>query len=308
MRLPPELSRGPFTTARAAAAGIGEGRLRGADLERPFHGVRVQRPIEPTLEMRCRAYAVRMRPSEAFSHRTAAALHGLPLPWSRGQALDVVVFGGHGLPRSRGVRGHRADAATTTLVVRGGLRAVSPVDTWLQLAAELGVRDLAMIGDALVRRRHPLAVMRELVEAVARHRGRRGHRVLVAALELVRPGTDSPAETELRLDLVASGLPEPVVNVDIHDASGRRIAIGDLAYPRYRVLVEYDGGQHREDPVQYARDVDRLDDLAHAGWRVIRFNSSHRGIRRVRRLERVREALVAAGWTPPPEGRNRSSK
>ena len=116
---------------------------------------------------------------------------------------------------------------------------------------------------------------------------------------MVRPGTDSPAETDLRLDLVAFGLPEPVVNFDILDASCRRIAIGDLAYPGFRVLVEYDGDHHRANPAQYARDVDRLDDLAHTGWRVIRFNRSHRGIRRARRLERVRDALVAAGWEPP---------
>ena len=67
------------------------------------------------------------------------------------------------------VRGHRADAATTAVVVRG-LRVVSPVDTWLQLGAELGLRELVMIGDALVRRRQPLAVMGDLVEAVSRHR------------------------------------------------------------------------------------------------------------------------------------------
>ena len=255
------------------------------------------RTAPPTIETRCHAYAVRMRPVEAFSHRTAATLHGLPVPWSADPMIAVAVLGPHGLPRSRGVRGPRADATTTTVVVRG-LRVVSPVDTWLQLAAELGLRELAMIGDALVRRRRPLAAMSDLVDAVSRHRGRRGHRALVAALALVRPGTDSPAETELRLDLVAFGLPEPLVNVDILDASGRRIAIGDLAYPRHRVLVEYDGDHHREDPAQYARDVDRLDDLAHAGWRVIRFNRSHRGIRRKHRLVRVRDALLVAGWKP----------
>ena len=289
----------PFTTARAVAMGVGEGRLHGNDLDRPFHGVRMPRTTVPTVAARCRAYAVRMRPVEAFSHRTAATLHGLPVPWSAYPAIEVVVLGPHGLPRSRGVRGHRADAATTAVVVIDGVRVVAPVDTWLQLAAGLGLRELVMIGDALVRRRRPLAVMGDLVEAVSRHRGRRGHRALVEALALVRPGTDSPAETELRLDVVAFGLPEPVVNFDILDASGRRIAIGDLAYPGYRILVEYDGDHHRANPGQYARDVDRLDDLAHAGWRVIRFNRSHRGIRRTRRLERVRDALVAAGWKPP---------
>ena len=104
----------------------------------PFHGVRTARTAVLTIETRCRAYAVRMRPVEAFSHRTAATLHGLPVPWSADPVIEVAVLGGlHGLPRSRGVRGHRTDAATTAVVARG-LRVVSPVDTWLQLGAELG--------------------------------------------------------------------------------------------------------------------------------------------------------------------------
>ena len=117
--------------------------------------------------------------------------------------------------------------------------------------------------------------------AVEKMAGRRGARRLASAFARVRSGTDSPQETRLRLDLVDAGLPEPVVNPVIHDAAGEQIAIGDLAYPEWRVLVEYDGEHHREDRAQYARDVERLDDLARAGWRVIRFNATHTGPRRV---------------------------
>lgn len=179
-----------------------------------------------------------------------------------------------------------------------GLRAVSAVDAWCQLASELSVRELVIVGDTLMRRSRPIANVDELRSAVARRAGRRGHRALVEAMGRVRPRTDSPAESELRLDIVAHGLPEPQVNLDVFDHRGRRIAIGDLVYPECRVLVEYDGEQHRLDDAQYARDVDRLDDLARAGWRVVRFNRSHRGIRRTARLERLREALIAAGWVP----------
>ena len=70
--------------------------------------------------------------------------------------------------------------------------------------------------------------------------------------------------------LVRSGLPEPEVNVPIVDASGKRIAIGDLVYPSSKVLVEYDGEQHRTDDRQYARDVVRLNRIAAEGWLTIR--------------------------------------
>ena len=88
------------------------------------------------------------------------------------------------------------------------------------------------------------------------------------------------------------------MNVDVLDASGHRIAIADLAYPEYRVIVEYDGEHHCTDRDQNARDVDRLDDLVQAGWRVIRFNATHVGARRLERMVRVRQALIAAGWRP----------
>lgn len=296
--LPPGFSTEAFTVSAAHAALLGEGRLRGPDLRRPFHGVRMPQHQPLSMEERCHAYRTRMRDCEVFTHRTAAALHGLPLPFGRDGRLDVSAFAPHGLPRAAGVRGHRISPGSITVVTVRGLPTASALDAWCQLAPELTLRQLVQVGDALVRRQHPLASTTELVAAVERRTGRRGGRLLRAAVELVREGVDSPAETELRLDLVEFGLPEPVVNLPILDASGDLIAIGDLAYPRFRVLVEYDGDHHRGDPAQYARDVDRLDDLAHAGWRVIRFNRSHRGIGRRARLERVRQALLAAGWVP----------
>lgn len=51
-------------------------------------------------------------------------------------------------------------------------------------------------------------------------------------------------ETWLRLLIVVAGLPEPVTNLNVHDASGRWIARPDLLYPAYRVAIEYDGYHH----------------------------------------------------------------
>ena len=296
--LPGPLVAGPFAISDAVMLGVSAKRLRGLDLRAPFSGVRVAAGTADTLQTRCAAYAQRMRACEVFSHRTAALLHGLPVRDHADGRLDVGAFAPNGIPRSAGVIGHRLRATGVAIERRGGLPLVSPVDAWCQLAPHVSVRELVVIGDALVRRQRPPATIGTLRSAVARCAGRRGKRALDAALDQIRPRTDSPAESELRLDLVAFGLPEPEVNVDILDDSGRRIAIGDLAYPHYRVLVEYDGEHHRTDSGHYARDVDRLDDLARNGWRVVRFNRSHRGIRRTERLARVREALIGAGWDP----------
>ncbi len=297
VELPEGLSSSAFSVRRGRKAGLGRGRLRGADLARPFHGVRVSRSVDLDLFAICRAYAERMRPCEVFTHRTAAALHGLPVRgWRRNREIDVAAIAPKGLPRAHGVRGHRVKSDLVRVESIDGLRVVAAVDAWCQLAAELSERGLVIVGDALVRRQEPLARIEELRRAVEKMTGRRGARRLTSAFARVRAGTDSPQETLLRLDLVDAGLPEPVVNLVIHDAAGEQIAIGDLAYPEWRVLVEYDGEHHREDRAQYARDVERLDDLARAGWRVIRFNATHTGPRRDAAIARVREALVAAGW------------
>ncbi|MFC9559650.1 hypothetical protein [Agromyces sp. NPDC056965] len=246
----------------------------------------------------CRAYAARMRPSEVFSHGTAAELHGLPIPHRLRGQVHVAAISPAGLPRAAGVHGHLVLAGDVSVTRRFGLSVVDPVDAWCQLADSLTERELVVIGDALLRRRRPLATPEGLQAAVRRRAGRRGRRKLIGALARIRPRTDSPAETELRLDLVDFGLPEPEVNVEITDADGRLIAIADLAYPAYRVAAEYDGEQHRTDRDQYARDVDRLDDVAHEGWRLVRFNVRHRGILRRQRIARLRDALIAAGWRP----------
>jgi len=175
------------------------------------------------------------------------------------------------------------------------MRVSTPVQTWVDMSTQLAPVDLVIMGDALLRRKSPLARLEELENAVVNHRGHRGAAALRAAFARVRPRTDSVRETLLRLAIVDFGLPEPEVNVEIRDARGRFIAWGDLAYPQYRVLAEYDGEQHRTDEKQFYRDVDRLDDLAEDRWRVVRFNKSH--VSR-ERLLKLRRALIAAGWRP----------
>ena len=97
-----------------------------------------------------------------------------------------------------------------------------------------------------------------------------------------------------------AGLPEPEVNGVILNRMGVKLATGDLVYRRYRVLLEYDGGQHRTDEEQYHWDIDRLDDLMEDTWRVIRINKSHLRTRPAPVIRKVQTALRAAGWHPDP--------
>jgi hypothetical protein len=203
-----------------------------------------------------------------------------------------------------GVRGHHVghDSAGKDTIERmlvGGVPVTSPLDTWRQLSTVLTLDELIVAGDSLVRRQRPLVDESQLVVALARHAGRRGVRALRAAWRQVRAGADSPRETALRLILVRGGLPEPQVNMIVSPPGATRIMFGDLAYPQYRVLVEYDGEQHRKSYEQYETDVTRLEILSNEGWKIIRVLKSHLGDPPAL-VRRVESALRSRGWPGPP--------
>jgi hypothetical protein len=137
--------------------------------------------------------------------------------------------------------------------------------------------------------------MDQLAAAVAQRAGRRGVQRLRDSLEWVRPRVESRRETHLRLLVVRAGFPEPDTNITVPLRTGRKGVRGDLVYLKYKILVEYDGEQHRTDDAQYARDVERLDDLAADGWRVIRVTKS---MKQTDVLTRLAMALRARGWRP----------
>ncbi len=288
--LPAPFDRGAFRVGIALAAGLTTGRMRGGDLARPFHGVRAI--ASDGIVDAIGAYGARMPAEQFFSHWTAAGIHRLPTPRST-HGLHVTAIAPARTPRVKGVTGHSISRAEVCVI--GGLRVSSPVQTWVDMSTELSHRDLVTMGDALVRRKQPIATLDQLSAAVLANSGRRGAANLSSAFARVRARTDSVQETYLRLAIVDFGLPEPEVNIKILDARGRFIAWGDLGYPQFRVLAEYDGEQHRTDEAQFFRDVDRLDDIAEERWRVVRFNKSHVSRQRLLRLQR---ALISAGWRP----------
>jgi hypothetical protein len=72
-------------------------------------------------------------------------------------------------------------------------------------------------------------------------------------------------ETSLLQVLRRSGLPEPVLQYEVCDASGRFIARVDAAYPQWNVVIEYDSKQYHSDEWSIARDNSRRNRLLEAG-------------------------------------------
>ncbi|WP_314147441.1 DUF559 domain-containing protein [uncultured Leifsonia sp.] len=298
--LPPELRQQPFSTADATAVGVARSRLRRSDLVTPFRGTRAPAAtFDAGLLARCRTYATRMPPWHCFSHTTAAALLGMSLPVGGPDppVLHVANLRGRA-PRGPGIAGHTLVLDPEELVLADGLRVPPAPEVWCQLAARASITELVIVGDSLLRRRAPLSTRSELSDAVARSPGRRGAVRLRAALPLLRERTDSPMESALRLAIVAAGLPEPIPNLPIDTSAGT--LHGDLVYPAARVIVEYDGVQHRTDARQYHVDIDRLWHLESAGWTVLRIDRTHTADNFAEAVARVRAALRARGRDSPP--------
>ncbi len=330
--LPPFLANRAFSVAEALSAGLSVSRLRCADLLRPFHGVRAPKhqktqshsgspPFygkELTRHVeRCELYLPVLGANQFFSHQSAAAIWGIPLPprafaqAGEVELLHITSFAPTERPRRAGVRGRQTRDRNVRVQQLHGIPVCDPLSVWLQLAATtqrgerpgllpaFSLADLVAVGDYLLRW-HPLTggalcTLETMRERVREYRGR-GKRRLVEALRLVRPGSESRMESLLRVQLHEWGLPEPELNVSIVDAAGAFIARGDLVFARFGILVEYDGEHHRIDTAQYRKDVQRQRALARAGWTLIRV--LHDGLTRNKAalLRDLQDTFRAAGW------------
>ncbi|SIO21347.1 endonuclease domain-containing protein [Agromyces cerinus] len=282
-QLPPELADGGvFGLEDARRLGLTRGRLAAGDLSTPFRGSRMVVGTDRSIRHLALAYAARMPDRQFFSHATAALLNGVPLPTAveRDPRLDVSVFEGAPRPRVRGVVGHVLEPTRTTVLAAGRLRMTDAATTWCQLGARLGVDDLVAAGDFMVTGRDPvggrapMVRVTDLVAAAERHRGSSGVARLRIALPLIRYGPLSRRETRLRLVIVRAGLPEPEINHVVRDPRlGGWEPMIDLAYPRHRVGIEYEGDHHR-DPRQFRADIRRYERLQDVGWSFVRVTAA----------------------------------
>lgn len=97
-----------------------------------------------------------------------------------------------------------------------------------------------------------------------------GIKAVRVAVLAARERVESPKETEMRLLLAAHGYAEPCVNLTMSEPGTGKTYRIDLAYPRQRIAIEYDGDWHRTDRTRFRRDRRKDDVLHELGWRVVR--------------------------------------
>ncbi|MFG2067028.1 hypothetical protein ACGFKZ_09235 [Micromonospora tulbaghiae] len=135
-----------------------------------------------------------------------------------------------------------------------------------------------------------------LASEAARNACRPGGRRAAWVFGLTDGLAQSPPESHLRVRLVLAGLPRPVAQYPVRVSTGL-ILHPDLAWPEFRVAVEYDGQWH-SDADRMHLDRRRLNQLVAAGWLVLHVTG-----RRLRKefpalVREIRAALVARGWRP----------
>lgn len=284
----------PFTRAELLAGGLSISVLRGNEFVRVTRGVWAHAGSMDRLTL-IRA-ALMLHPEGAFvSHLSAAIVLGLPVPEHRFAHITV---------RRPQDRRYRAEIKTHVtqrrrrLITRHGLPVTDPIATFIDCAGTLGLVDLVILGDALVKQYDvdPAKLVAACDASDDYYAG-----LARRAAGYVRAGVDSPMETRLRMLIVLAGLPEPVVNFRLYNDDGTWRRRFDLCYPSIKLIVEYDRWQHRNDSTQWASDIERREEFDDEGYRVLVviapdiFRSPQRTVHRVRRQ------LVLRGWPDVPE-------
>lgn len=216
-------------------------------------------------------------PAYAFG-KSAAVLHGLPLPQRVPRSLSLVRPlrsdlralrrpSAHeiSLPRLNVIT-HAIEPATTTRldglpVVARHLAAVSTAAQF-PLDWAVGVLDAVLWGDPTA-----LDLLREIL---ADWPLLRGSGTVRRALELARPGAQTILESLSRVRLCGAGLPEPRLQVPIYDEDGL-IGYVDMLWDDLGVVGEADGALKYGDQQALYKEKVREDRIRGKGFNFVRW-------------------------------------
>jgi hypothetical protein len=263
-----------------------------------LRGVYADSRLEFDHELKCRAAGLICPPVAAIAGPSAALLHGVDFAATVDDDVHVLVPRTARFGPVRGLRVHTGEIPSTDLETRQQLLCTQPprtawdVAVWLDVVPAVVILD-GLLGTGLVKPNElgALWAERSLLNT-------RGPGTARRAFDLADGRSGSPQESRLRVRLVLAGVPRPVCQYEVVLPSGVLLH-PDLAWPEFKVALEYDGAYHAE-PGRLHLDRRRLNQLATAGWIVLhatslRLRTDFGGI-----VREVRAALMSRGW---PGGR-----
>lgn len=303
----------PFLRTEALAAGLSDALLRGPNFRQLFRRIHIGAAVPVDTWTRARGAMLLAPPRAAIARHTAAELWGAkpPATW----LTHVTTFWPPAAERAASPEKSRVLARTgeptahpwgrmdvdgidsrvsiddTRVVYHKGLPVTDPVRTFLDLAEDLDLVELVVVGDSLVRATSTSP--QDLVKAAAtpgryRRRARR-------AAALVRERVDSAYESRSRMLLVLAGIVEPEVDIRFTDEDGNLLRRLDMGYRDLRIGIEYDGRQHVEVVEEWEQDIDRREEFDDLEWRLVKIIAKDLWVQPERTLQRVQRAFASRG-------------
>ncbi|MFT8639280.1 hypothetical protein [Bifidobacterium sp.] len=154
---------------------------------------------------------------------------------------------------------------------------VDPITASLQSLRFVNDIEAVVLFDHLLSRdAHSRATTRAELERILygtkRFKGKeRGKWALNHAVE----GTDSPMESRLRIKLWKSRFPKAAVNFKIQHPVTNETWFADLAYPKLKIAVEYQGTDFHISKDKLSKDSRKISALQGLGWNVIPLTSEY---------------------------------
>ncbi|NUT23475.1 MAG: hypothetical protein HOV77_30255 [Hamadaea sp.] len=253
--------------------------------------------MEATAEVdhltRCAAAVEHLLPEGILTGVSAAFAYGIPL--SATDLVELLLPAPHG--PVKGVLLHHGPTLADDVRDLAGLRIASPTRACWDLVRHRPLADAIVYLDQFLGRR--LVTVAELEKYAWERAAEAYWQRFLQATRLADGGAESPGESRGRLMLVTNGVPRPVTQFVITHR-GAFIARVDMAWPDYRVALEYDGFEYHSSRSDLARDRVRLNQQVLAGWLVIHVTGD-----RLRRdlpavVAEVLAALRKRGWPERP--------
>lgn len=246
--------------------------LAGGHLVPVLRGVYRWAHVEEDLRLRASAVTL-ARPDAVLLGPTAAAL-----TWWPGLPCRTV----HSTARWQGatpswLRTHRAKVPEDLVMQVGDVRVATPALSLLGMVDSHGVNPIC------VALRKDAVTLGRLWDAMALLRHAEGSPLRRSVLRACRDRPWSPLEVEAHALLRSAGFTGWNANHQV-SVVGRKVH-PDVAFPRLRIAVEFDGFTYHGDREAFERDRERHNLLVAAGWIVLRFTS--------RTLETLPELLGA---------------
>jgi very-short-patch-repair endonuclease len=262
---------GVFTTADAREAGLSNAQIhrRSMTLWPAIHeGVFRMPGAVPTWNSELRAACLAATQPGAVSHRSAAALYGVP--GGRADLIEITCRRWNRTQRPGLVVHESTRFAEEDITEVDGIRVVTAERLILELA---GLKPFPNYVESVIQaaRRKRLITYDSTLATFNRlaRRGVRGVKPMRIALERWDPrsrATHSEMETLLIQVLRAHGLPEPVPQFQVLDEFGNFVAQTDAGLPQWKITIEYQSKQEHSDEFQVARDDRRRNQIIAAGY------------------------------------------